>query len=510
VDEARNVYLVDCESAWDRSVAAVPDKLATVWMTPGFRRVYRGIPRALTYRDDWFAAGVLLFSMLLPVELLSVVLPRARERFLRAIVGAARLPGWIPQTIRALLAGRPRVARELLQQKSLVMTPRPLQPGRGVQGSFIADRIAHTVQGIADHIRGSHDVTRSDRLWPSDFKVFTTNPLSIAYGACGPLLFLAERGLEIPHELDKWLLARPLSVDKYTPGLYLGLSGIAYTFWRLGHHDRAVHTLQLACDSSLLHADSGMFFGAAGCGLVSLQMYLWTRDELFAATALKIGERIVQSATDTGRGIAWPDAMHGEVLPGFAHGASGIALFLLYLGTLVHEPRFVVAATRALDHELAAASVEFPDGLPRWKASPGRNTWSPYWLSGGCGVGSVLIRFYRALAEPRYLQLARDVARGNYSRFCVLPGQFEGASGIGEFMLDMSALSQEPEFEVKARDIAASILLYKVADNGATAFPGRFLIRLSTDYGYGSAGVGLFLDRFASRRRRLLHDLDGM
>lgn len=515
VDKSRNVYLVDCESSWDRSWGQLPDKLATVWMTPGFRRVYRGVPRTVTYRDDWFAAGMLLFSMLLPVELLSVVLPQARERFLHAIVSAARLPRWIPETIRSLCAARPLVARELLHIS--VTRPRRRHSGmddvrdaRGTEATLPTDEVTNTLSAMAAHILQSYDLERLDRLWPSDFKVFSTNPLSVAYGACGPLLFLKESGVEIPHEIHEWLREQPLTASDYTPGLYLGLSGIAYTMWQLGHQDRAVRALSMALESDLLYADCGMFFGAAGCGLASLQMYLWTKEERFAARALEIGTRVLAYSLDTERGIAWKDAASSEVLPGFAYGASGIALFLLYLGMLSRDDKYVAAARRALDHEIASASVELPDHLPRWKASSRRNVWSPYWLSGGCGIGSVLIRFYRALGQQRYLELARDVARANYSRFCVLPGQFEGLSGIGEFMLDMSMLSRDEEFEVKARHIVESILLFRVSRSGATAFPGRFLVRLSTDYGYGSAGIGIFLNRFLSRKRRLLHDLDGM
>lgn len=511
VDESRKIHLVDFESAWDRSWAPLPDKFATLWMTPGFRRVNGGMPRPVTYRDDWFAAGVLLSSMLLPVELLSALLPHARERFLKAIVSAARLPRWIPETVRSLCAARPRVALELLRGNSRVTVLPPMRSDAGgTDGPPLQAQVTDTLRGITNHILESCDTRRRDRLWPSDFKVFTTNPLSVAYGACGPLLLLQQSGIAIPDEVDRWLDAQPLTLDDYPPGLYLGLPGIAYTLWRLGHQDRAVHALSLAFESDLLYADCGMFHGAAGCGLASLQMYLWTKHKKFAEKALEIGTRVLADSVATDAGIAWKDSTRAEVLPGFAYGASGIALFLLYLSIVAQDDRFAVAAAKALEHEVASASVETPDRLPRWKASATRNVWSPYWLSGGCGIGSVLIRFYAALGEERYLQLARDVARANYSRFCVLPGQFEGLSGIGDFMLDMSMLAGDETCAAKARDIVESILLYRVSQGSEVAFPGRFLVRLSTDYGYGSSGVGMFLNRFLSGGRRALHDLEGI
>jgi hypothetical protein len=447
-----------------------------------------------------------------------VVLPNTLQRFLDAIVRAAQLPSWIPETIRSLLAARPRAALALLEESRRCTSMPSVQhhsaigdvfETAGIELTPVMDRAKDAVHGIGKHLLEVYDAKRRDRLWPADLKVFSTNPLSVAYGACGPLLFLRQSGVEIPHEVHRWLQKQPATAFNYPPGLYLGLTGIAYTFWRLGFQDRAVDAISMAFGSDLLYADWGVFHGAAGCGLASLQMYLWTRDEKFATQAIEVGARVLRSSLDTDHGIAWRTAT-GEALPGFAHGSSGIALFLLYLSLVVEDDKYVVAAKRALEHVMASTVVESAHHLPRWKANSARNVWSPYWLHGGCGIGSVLIRFYRALKDERYLQIARDIARANYSRFAVLPGQFEGLSGIGEFMLDMSELSGDEEFDIKAQKIVESVLLYGVAQRGTMAFPGRFLLRLSTDFGYGSSGIGIFLGRFATRTGRLLHDLDGV
>jgi serine/threonine protein kinase len=517
VDAAQNVYLIDFESAWDRSWALEPDELATVWMTRGFRCAKRETRSKVTYRDDWFAAGMILFSMLLPVEQLSVLTPGSWENFLNAIARAARLPSWIEEVIRSLIAARPRAALKLLERNCQVPTKRlvwhysevnHVEEHQERDAILLMNKAADTVTSITHYILKTYDVKRRDCLWPSDFQVFSTNPLSIAYGACGPLLFLRESGTEVPHEINKWLLAQPLVLTEYTPGLYLGLSGIAYALWQLGHEDEAIHALSMAFKSDMLYADWSMFYGAAGCGLVSLQMYLWTKDERFVKSAIEVGTHIVGNAVDTDYGVAWPE-IHGEISSGFACGGSGIALFLLYLSIMVRDKKFLVAAKKALEHEIASASRDDSDRLLRWKSEGKRNIWSPYWLEGGCGIGSVVIRFYMALKETRYLSLAQDIARANYSRFAVLPAQFEGLSGIGEFMLDMSMLTGNEEFDIKAQKIVESILLYRIPKGRGTAFPGRFLMRLSNDYGYGSSGIGIFLNRFLHRKRRLLHDLDG-
>src|SRR5688572_4805273 len=72
---------------------------------------------------------------------------------------------------------------------------------------------------------------RSDRLWPGEQELYTTNPLSLAYGACGPALLLHELD-RLPAQATEWILGKPVTAEEYPPGLYLGLGGIAYSLER--------------------------------------------------------------------------------------------------------------------------------------------------------------------------------------------------------------------------------------------------------------------------------------
>jgi class III lanthionine synthetase len=514
VDDAQRTYLIDFASSWDTSWAKEADDLTTLWMTPGFRRPGTSSQAPAGYADDWFALGTVLFSMLLPVERLTAVLPTARQTFTRAIMGATRLPAWIGAIIEELVSARPARARELLrctvETRNRGSTATRTADAESCAVMSFVKQVRHTVAAtaaITDDLLATYDVKRSDRLWPSDYKVFETNPLSIAYGACGPLLFLERCGVAIPDDIRRWVLQKPLTLDAYPPGLYLGLAGIAYTLWQLGCEDRAAEALTLAFESDLLYSDWGMFLGASGCGLAALQMYLWTHDDRFVRRAIEVGTQLLRNAIKSERGLAWVSATRGEPATGYAHGGSGIALFLLYLGLITSDRRFLFGAKQALEHELASSMSGANPQVLRWRASPQSNIWSPYWLHGGSGIGSVVVRFYRELADARYLDLAQRIGRSNYSRCAVLPAQFEGLSGLGEFMLDLGLLKGGEEFAARAAKIADNILLYKVPRARGATFPGRFLVRLSSDHGYGSSGVGLFLSRFLHRDGRPLHDL---
>lgn len=516
IDEERNIYLVDLESSWDHRWSADPDELSSVWMTPGYRSRGKGAKQSVTYSDDWYAAGMVLFSMLLPVNRLNALSPGIYEQFMAIMTEAAQLPGWVPQAIRLLTLGKPIAALKLLELEGHDHKPVVYQKPVNTTSAFVYDDISlseqvkQTATGITQYIIATSNTKRSDCLWPSDYKIFSTNPMCIAYGACGPALYLHTTGADIPEKIDRWMCKQPLSLERYPPGLYLGLSGIAYTFWQIGHKQRAQDTLKMALESDLLYQDWGIFYGASGCGMVCMQMYLWTNDEWYMDKAIEIGERIASESVSNGHGVGWQDSTGDMLKPGYAYGGSGIALFFLYLSHLTQQTQFLSAARNALEYDIAAASVDYSDGLPRWALRDKAGVWSPYWLEGGCGIGGAIIRFFVMLQEGRYLKLAHDVARANYSRFTILPAQFEGLSGIGDFMLDMHQVTGDSGFANKARDIAKSILLYRIQKDNGIAMPGRSLSRISNDYGYGSAGVGVFLDRFMNGKTRLLHDLEGL
>jgi hypothetical protein len=53
-------------------------------------------------------------------------------------------------------------------------------------------------------------------------------------------------------------------------------------------------------------------------------------------------------------------------------------------------------------------------------------------------------------------------------------------------------------------EIAASVLCFQVDTPGGTSFPGRQLLRLSSDHGYGAAGTAAFLQRVLAPATRSL------
>jgi hypothetical protein len=132
----------------------------------------------------------------------------------------------------------------------------------------------------------------------------------------------------------------------------------------------------------------------------------------------------------------------------------------------------------------------------------------PYWRFGGAGIGSVLIRFASILGEARYRDLAEKAANSVASKYTVFPGQFAGLTGIGEFLLDMYYFTGKDQYLNDAFKIADGVLLFQIRRPEGLAWPGEELLRISTDYGTGSAGVGMFLHRLLEPTGRLFHEFD--
>lgn len=378
------------------------------------------------------------------------------------------------------------------------------RPERDLEKSLVPT-LPSLLRRTADYIRHSTTPTRTDRLWPSFAHLFSTNPMSVAYGATGTALFLNRVDGSIPDEATQWMLDRPLDVGRYSPSLFQGLSGIAVAFWELGHETQAVDALRLAATSPLLETEAGMYVGGAGWGWANLYFYEATGDSAYLDAAVRAGDVLRATAQEDDDGLFWRVAMVDQVQYGYGFGSSGIALFLLALYQHTGDATTLDAARRALDYDLAHR-IEDANGWA-WGRYADDVITLPYWLHGSAGVGTTLIRFYQTLGETDYLDLSLRIAQSAYLKLAVIPSLLEGMSGIGEFMLDVHCATGDALYRRLVLEIAETVTWFRIERPSGVAFPSRELTRVSTDYATGAAGIGLFLERVLSGRPRLFVDL---
>lgn len=505
--DSLEICLIDFESAY-MGGQVIPEALAARWATPGYGRGQRTETLQVGPDDDWYALGMVLYSFILPMQVLFDLDKRNVDVFLDTMCEAGGLPSHIPEAIRDLLKGDHSSAlARIVDLKERVKSPMlPLQPHSALGQTCDVQELLAGIDAFLDVVC---QPDRDDRLWPGDPATFSSNAISLAYGAGGPLLYRAMRGTPCTTGQRDWLERKTKSLESLPPGLYTGLAGLAIAYAKLGESDRGISLLNAACRSNLLGAEASLFQGDAGVLLACLLVHEECKDARLLDWASQIADGLLSSAQEDDRGIYWQSQnKQGKRELGLAFGGSGVALALLYFGLAAQNPRVLNAARGAIEAEIGLATER--DGRLYWGHYEGSMIEEPYWLHGSSGVGSVLIRFAVLCNDSRFELLAQQAADVCYSRFAVLPGQVEGMSGIGEFMLDLYQFTGKAVYRQRAEALAQSIALYRVDGARSIAFPGRGLQRLSCDYAYGASGIGMYLHRLTHGGPRMLHDLPSL
>lgn len=360
---------------------------------------------------------------------------------------------------------------------------------------------------IASWLLASVDYSRSDTLFPAHYRVFGTNPLSVAYGAVGIAFFLKSVHGELPIALSSWLGHHPVSESDYPPGLYVGMAGIAYSLCELGFRDRAIEIMDICYRSPLLNVDPTMYDGAAGWGLASMYFYRQTGDQRYIEKVVQAAEYLLRAASPHGGGLYWRYTMDRRIHYGYGYGSSGIALFLLEAGLLLDRADLVGAAIRGLRFDLECRiETRYGWGWPAHEDDLGRA--SPYFSFGAAGVGVTAIRFARRFPQDEdYQRIAETIADSVSVDWTFFPSMSIGLSGIADFLLDMSLTIDDEGYGRRISRMLDMLAVYAIPRATGVAFPGPALDRLCSDYATGAAGVGIFLTRLLAPGPKFLVDL---
>jgi serine/threonine protein kinase len=495
VDEGRSLKLIDFEGAFEPAI-----EKPTYIFTPGFVSYKDMMRQEYRFESDYYAFGALMIAYILPINGMLTVDPTVHLRFLRSICEDFGLPGEFLDVINGLLDPEPAkrtTLTEVIAALAHMQTER--SPALQLRGD-LPEACADVLRRSADHFLRTATADRTDRLFPSDPKVFVTNPLSVAYGASGVAYALKMLTGEVPPVVTDWILRQSVDAKTYPPGLYLGLSGIAWALWDMGFPERAERLMRESHGHPGLDESADLFYGLAGWGLAQLRFFLNTQDECYLDQAILAGTTLARTAKEEDGHCYWPEA-NGNIPLGLGHGSSGISLFLLYLAMITQDEQYLDLGRRALDFDLSQAETT-PEGYATWRMrrNPGA-TMLPYLRYGTAGIGLATVRYHWLLGETQYREALERMHPDVNRKYAIFPGRFIGLTGMGEFLLDLAAT---PGFEERAeaslRRLISGLLLFQVETEKGSGFPGYELFRLSTDIGTGSAGVSLFLHRYLTRR----------
>lgn len=250
--------------------------------------------------------------------------------------------------------------------------------------------------------------------------------------------------------------------DKYQPGLHFGSDGIAASLATsirnglLVHKDKYqswINRLFEPASSSL-----GVTRGQSGQGLAGL-ICLPT---IHTAT---INYRIKHSFSclleQQKKDGSWlhPTSNTKSVLPGFAHGVSGIVYFLLEYGQYYDDKRALIAAERGI-HWLIKRSKTMVSSV-QWYSSKNKPL-LPWWRDGAPGIALTLIKAYSIFNESHYKEYAEKALRNHPVN--VIDNnlsQYRGLSGLGEIYLEAYKVFRDDEWLNRASWIAQVVLHLK-------------------------------------------------
>ena len=498
LDEGKEIRLIDFEGAYEQGV-----DVASIVYTPGFASPKTLDQNTANQKDDCYTVGSLMMSALLPMNGLLVMRPQAYRAFLDAMIQDIALPRPIADCIARLMGqdedARPEMPEvvEILKQGYEIATPRV--------ASDEVDRVdlADVVDRTLDFCMSEAAFDRRDRLFPSDPEVYNTNPLGFAYGACGVAQVLQRVRGEVDPRVASWIADREFVASDMPPGLYMGLTGIAWTLLDLGLKDRAQELMAMTEDHHLLWRAPDVFHGAAGWGLGQLRFFLETGDEAYLHGARKAGKFLVDTAEEEDGLPYWRNTDFTSC--SYAFGASGISTFLLYLSLADGDSSYLELGRRSLDW-IESKSMDNLDGHPSWKAKEDEPTFTPYWEWGTAGIGHAVLRYLAVTGDPdleRYLYtLVPDCDR----KYTIFPGYFFGLAGLADFHVEMARFGHQPQESIERarRGVAGTLLFAIESQRGGIAFPGESLTRLTCDFGTGGAGIAFAAHRLHTQGPPLL------
>ncbi|MEW2167484.1 class III lanthionine synthetase LanKC [Streptomyces sp. NPDC007084] len=352
------------------------------------------------------------------------------------------------------------------------------------------------VEQAVQFIESTLTPDRSDRPFPSSPEMYARSPWPVAHGAAGVARGLHTITGRVHPSLRQWMDAHAAGLDRLPPGLYPGLAGVGWTLLDIGESDQGLDLISRANLAAPGDLPAKVSDGAAGLGLASLAAWHRTGQAEFLEAAARLGTTLVGRASDSGLGLWWPEAGTRTRSFGYAHGSSGVAAFLLYLHFATGDRHFMLAARRALDHDI---------GRVRLNRSERRE---PYWERGSAGFGGVVARFCRVTEDPGLRDVLADVTAGAVRKMTPETGLFGGMAGLVNFALDCRDLLNDPQYGELAADLARSLTVLACRQPEGIAFPGRGLLRHSNDFAHGSTGVTLVLDRLHRGGRDFNYTLD--
>ncbi len=177
-------------------------------------------------------------------------------------------------------------------------------------------------------------------------------------------------------------------------------------------------------------------------------LHIWNQGggQQFLDAAAETGRRLGENKVQDSKGVRW-QAENGAVYVGYAHGASGVALFLLYLGLATGDRKMLELGREALSFDLAQG-VWLDDAFAGFPArvtgdtdpKPDSAALSCYWDTGSAGVGTTLLRYLKSCPTRSIAPGPRDSPPTPVASTLPFRSYFEGWPDLAIFFWTLGNL----------------------------------------------------------------------
>ncbi|MEU8350501.1 MULTISPECIES: class IV lanthionine synthetase LanL [unclassified Streptomyces] len=307
-----------------------------------------------------------------------------------------------------------------------------------------------------------------------------------------------------------WLEDRLRQDQRLLPGLFFGRAGTCWALYEaaeaLGDEGAMRRAVQRVKRLPVAWANPDITHGVAGSGLAQLHLWRRTGDEELARRVAICAESVL-AARPAGEPTLWPlpespngRAGTGPTHLGYAHGVAGICTFLMTVARELDRPELLATAAAGGDYLLSVAQ-EQGDGFT-WPVAPPQPGDAEsqdgvcWWCSGASGIGTFLIRLWRATGETKYREAAHRAAVATRAeKWFLSASHCHGVAGNAEFLLDMVAATGEPVYREWAEEYATCLARLCVLRDGRLVPIDDVSLKTTYSYNLGLSGSIGFLHR---------------
>jgi len=497
--QTNQVCLIDFEGALQKGV----DEDINLY-TPGFCASGRRERDDARVSDDTYALGCVLLSLFLPVSASLDILHKYADRALDELENDVGLPRQIGTCIRELLRNSDvdlddcvKLLEEADLSAVMDFTLEPVSSPR--------NDLSEVVTRSMDYMREILDMEHSWRPLPLGAQ--SVDLVSLDHGLSGVALVWHQVEGGLPEELKTWM-RQAGARGGHLPGLVNGLCGAAWAQCEIGLLAESERLLSRAAAHPLLHDNMSLGFGYSGYGLACLKLWCTTSDRKLLKEACRVGDALLETFVRKEHGVAWTLDSLGHAGVGLHTGASGVALFLLYLAAATKDNRYLDLAMEGLDHDIAEGrALGDVLGFPA-STAPDNRVLYPYLASGTAGVASVALRAYLLTGEVRYKEFLDATKASVAQKYTASPELFLGLAGIGHHLLDVAQLLNDDSYRRLAWRAARGLSFFEVERPAGTCFPSGTSVKISCSLADGGAGVISYLDRLLHDKRNGILMLD--